>query len=412
MRYKFPTSKGLWLTRQAPFKLAYMQGSERAFAHDDGHHEWPGTGAPASSHGPTQNPAVKHLLLERPLALFSDECIVRGSVSPALPDIDAVMHIAYGYGTMGWLHRVDPSAHQQLKKAQYAEKGQHKLTPTSEKLVCKLLEPVIPSHELVEMLRRTDEGRRLHQQRFLPWRKFLHVWTLTATPDVSALTQVIAYLKQRETAYAILKHHERAQRPSAERDAMVNRITTALDAWRSLSPGLGTSAFLLSEEVLHALANFDLSWDNPACKASTSRVLPMLHPRHTPMGHWLRDVAHAHGQSSLAQLHEYLLRRDVKHKGRHIGLDLLKKWSAARQLLVPTDAVESLVSQIGSREQTAGLEGRFVLARILMFVLDLVRAGTSGEEPTWSVVQQTVWNRYAMIFDECVKQRDTDRQST
>lgn len=338
------------------------------------------------------------LPLARPLELFESECAVAGSVAHCLPDPDTAVRIVWGLSPDGTLRRLEPRMHQAMRKMRYILEKRHEPSETTVKVIAVTLAAVMPQGTTTRLLR--GELAESDLPRFLPWREYQR--GMGPVPDGSTTTafdEIVAYVVGRETFYARLFHHERAGRDSPERAALEQRMQQGLVSWRALNPGLMRSVFPLVEELLHGIAWLELRL-RPSTQAD-SIVLALLAPKRRPMGHWLGDVSQASGAESLAGLEQVLFKLDVRYKGENKGnpfikADTLKKWSASGQMLMPPHALSAVLSGV-PEEQRPRLEGRYFLARVLTYLMALVRAGTQGESPTWPGAQEQVRSRYTEV---------------
>ncbi|MCZ8294433.1 MAG: hypothetical protein O9312_13035 [Hylemonella sp.] len=311
-----------------------------------------------------------------------------------------LLRIVYDHSLEGVVRRLEPGAHQTLRKVRYTLDGSHKPSSTTERLIACGFVAVHPPEMTMQVLR--GELRESELPRVLPWRVLVRGMDAGPSLDEShAPLRVLAgYMREREAFFARLKHHERANRHSPERRTMEGRWQAGQAAWRTLNPSLSLSAFLLVEEILHGIAHFDVMWAmyTPQHLASpASRVLPLLEPKYRPMGHWLQEVGQACGVRGLRQLHEWLFQRDLRYKNRHISLDLLKKWSASRQFLMPFEALAPMLSTVPNRELVEPLEGRYFLTRLLTYLLDLVSAGSMDNPPDFAQAQAYIKSRYTEV---------------
>lgn len=339
------------------------------------------------------------LALARPLELFDAACTIAGSVVNCLPDPDTATHIVTGQSLAGNIRRLEPGLHQAMRKTCYILEKRHEPTDTTVKVIAQAFAPVILPGTMTRLLR--GELAESDLPRFLPWREFQRAMgPLPAGATDTAFDEMVAYLVEREAFYARLFHHERAGRASPERAALEQRIQLGLASWRELNPGLLQSVFPLVEELLHGIASLELRL-RPSTQPD-SLVLALLAPKHRPMGHWLRDVSRASGADSLAGLEQVLFKLDVRYKGENkedpfIKEPLLKHWSACRQILMPTKALAAVLKAV-PEEQRPQLEGRYFLARVLTYLMALVRAGTKGEATGWDEAQAQLRSRYTEVY--------------
>lgn len=338
------------------------------------------------------------LNLPHPLELFGEECAVKGCVSVGLPDPDAMVRIFYGHGLESLIRHFEPGKHHLLRQVRYWEEQRHEPTATTKRLIAQMMEPFHSFDEVMEM----SPGRpSALKQRFLPWRTMAKAIKSTTTAPVAnnAFYDVASHLSEREAFYARLKHHERAGRKSPERAYLEIHLPPAIASWRQLNPTLCRDAFWVIEEALHGIAHFEVRWAQPSIDVEPlSRVTGLITPARRPLGLWLQEVAQASRAGSLVELQDVLFRQDARHKKRHIGLDLLKKWSASRQMLLPIEAVEPLLSAVRDKQESQKLEGRYLLARLLTYLTALVRAGTAGEPPIWQQAQRQIESRYTEVY--------------
>lgn len=345
---------------------------------------------------PTPQPLP--LNLPHPLELFGEECAVKGCVSVGLPDPDALFRIFYGHGLDSFIRHFEPSKHQLLRQVRYWEERRHEPTATTKRLIAQMMEPL---HSLEEVMEMSPGHPSASKKRFLPWRTFVNGLESTkGIPDTSIVIRDVApYMRERESFYARFKHHERAGRKSPERAYLEMHVPAADAAWRQLNPNLCRDAFWVIEEALRCIAHFEMRWALPSKNVDpTSRVTGLMIPARRPLGLWLHEVAQASRAGSLVELQHVLFRQDARHKKRHISLDLLKKWSASRQMLLPIEAVEPILSAVRDQQESQKLEGRYLLARLLTYLTALLRAGTAGEPPSWQEAQSQIKSRYTEVY--------------
>lgn len=355
-----------------------------------------GSAAQEASQTDTQRPA---LLLARPLELFDSAVAVAGSVAKCLPDPDTVVHIVWGQRLDGVIRSKLPELHLAMRETRYILQGQHEPTDTTVKVIAQAFAPVMPQETTTRLLR--GELSESDLPRYLPWREWQRVMgPLPADAKNTSFDEIVSYLVGREAFYARLFHHERAGRASPEKAALERRKQQGIESWRELNPDLMRSVFDLVEELLHGIAWLEVR-QRPSTQPD-SLVLALLAPERRPMGHWLRDVSQASGASSLAGLAKVLEQKKVVYKAENkddafIKNDLLKHWSACRQMLMPPKALSAVLTAV-PEEQRRQLEGRYFLARMLTYLMALVRAGTKGEAPGWNEAQAQLRSRYAEMY--------------
>lgn len=339
------------------------------------------------------------LLLARALELFEPACATAGTVARCLPDPDTATLIAVGQSLDGIVRRLRPDEHLAMRKTKYILEGQHQPTATTLEVIAQTFAPVMPHETTTRLLR--GELAESDLPRFLPWREFQRATgPLPADSANTPFGEMVAYLVGREAFYARLFHHERAGRSSPERDNMEKRRLEGLQSWRSLNPGLMLTVFPLVEELLHGIAWLE-ERQHPSGNHE-SIVLALLETKRRPMGHWLHAVARASGARSLDGLQQVLFRLGVRYKGENkedpfIKTDTLKKWSASRQMLMPPEALSPVLGGVPEGQRLL-LEGRYFLARVLSFLMALVRAGTQGEAPSWVEAQDQLKRRYTEVY--------------
>lgn len=236
---------------------------------------------------------------------------------------------------------------------------------------------------------------------FLPWRELQR--TLGPVPGDakgSAADKLVAYFVEREGFYARLIHHEKAGRVSQEKKSIEQQLGHALASWRILNPRLTRAAMPLVEELLRCVASLEVRL-RPT-QPSGASVLTLLAPGRRPMGHWLREVGYASEAPSIAKLAKRLEDLAVLYKGQNkedpvIKVDLLKKWSASQQMLMPAKALQPVLTGV-PHAQRSQLEGRYFLARWLSFIVDLVCASTQGDPLAWRAAQEQVASRYTELY--------------
>lgn len=352
--------------------------------------------------------------LARAPELFGLECVVPGTVALCLPDPDMLLRVVWGHGLENLTRRLSPLLHQTLRQAADILEGKHIPRDKTVREIAAAFAPFLEPETTSQLLRGELSDPTLPPA--LPWS--LYQRSMGPLPDSAADTsydKVVAYLVEREALYARFGEHERAGRASPERASYQSRLQAGQNAWRGLNPGLTLPAFLLIEEFLHGIAHFEALWGSSGVgdpDAQVCTVLSLLAPSRRPMGHWLGEVVQASGAQSLAKLAERLFKLDVRYKGENktdpfIKVDTLKKWSASRQILMPLDALAPVLTGV-SKAMNRTLEGRYFVARMLTFLVDLLRAGTRGELPTWDAAQAQIKSRYTEVYRQTLASRDRD----
>ncbi|MDO8320951.1 hypothetical protein [Rhodoferax sp.] len=341
--------------------------------------------------------------------LFRLECVVPGTVALCLPDPDMLSRIIWGHGLENLTRRLSPLLHQTLRQAADILEG--KRTPRNKTVreIATAFAPFLEPETTSQLLRGELNATTLPSA--LPWH--LYQRSMGPLPDTGAdpsYAEVVAYLVEREAFYARVGEHERASRASPEKASFQSRVQAGQDAWRRVNPELTLPAFLLIEEFLHGMAHFETLWGSVGDPdAQVWTVLNLLAPGRRPLGHWLGEVVQASGAQSLAKLAERLFALDVRYKGENkkdpfIKVDTLKKWSASRQILMPLDALAPVLTGV-PRAMKRTLEGGYCVARMLTFLVDLLRAGTRGDPPMWDAAQAQIKSRYTEVYRQALASR-------
>ena len=347
--------------------------------------------------------------LVRTPELFGLECAVPGTVALCLPDPDMLSRIVWGLGMENLMRRLSPLLHQTMRQAADILDSKHVPRDKTVKEISATFAPFLEPEITSQLLR--GEFKDMALSPALPW----HLYQRSMRPleDPSAglsYDMVVTYLVEREAFYARFGEHERASQASPERKSFQLRVQAGLDAWRGFNPGLTQPVFLLIEEFLHGIAHFEVQWGSVVVGGTDAQVwtvLRLLAPRRRPIGHWLGEVVRASGAKSLDKFAERLSTLDVRYKCENkkdpfIKLDTLKKWSASRKILMPLDALAPVLTGV-PKEMKYKLEGGYCVARMLTFLVDLLRAGTRGKPPMWDAAQEQIKSRYTEVFRQTLK---------
>lgn len=289
----------------------------------------------------------------------------------------------------------DPNRHQFLRKLHYVASKKHKLSKGMRDLTLRELERFMPAPEIANAL--NHEPQRLppdsHWANLLKGlpggngELFHDIAACLAACDAHGL-----YLQ----ALVINGQHAQAE------EHLRHLLGPAHEAWKSLNPTLSMRVMLLVEVALKTLAWLECQTTTPGPNLTAqppSLVASLLDPGHRPLGHWLREVCQAAGCHDLGALsNDLCFREEAMHHGRPITHNLLKKWSASKEVAMPAIALAPVLRAVRLKVPAQTLESLFYVARLLTFLCDLTRSGTLGAVPPWAEVQAQIKSRYVEAY--------------
>lgn len=279
------------------------------------------------------------------------------------------------------LRKQAPRQHLSMKKFVYAVTGRHRASEGTKKLLVKEFSGFIDE----ELMKQALNGQPVAFDRTSSWQDVLR--GLGDGEDI--LTDIASCFAACDLhVMDVIKIVGKDSRVEAEA-YFTSLFGPGISAWRVMSPRTGMQISILVEVALQALVWLEhrLVTRTGAPLIASSATLPLLGVSQRPMGNWLTELLAQAKCKSLPQLERRLAAKGIKHLGRPISADLMRKWSAASARLMPRPAMQAVVGVIEADLQRLRARSRWYVARYFTFLGALVRAGTVGPRPEWGEVQ-------------------------
>ena len=332
--------------------------------------------------------------LARPLSVFGSTFEVHLSASCTLNPGTAFLAVM-DTSLLTFLRKETPALFQHLRTLIYAGTGKHRPSKTTRKRVQHDLK-LLDSEAVSAILDGRKPPPEPHRS---DWRLVLLGMGEGESNFVRDIATNLASWDDQALHIRALTQAGKKDQAHASTEAMLG---TSPLAWQALNPRVLNALQILIpvESSLQTLARLMCSADSPSLDLPSreSQITQLLEPGRRPLGHWLREVQHASGCTSLSDLAQRLLSVGARHHGRTISHDLLKKWSSSKNVVMPLTAVKPVLCSLRIREHAERLQNRYHVARFLTFLCDLTLAGTPGEAPAWVDIQAQIKSRYSQVY--------------
>lgn len=351
----------------------------------------------------------------RPLKVFGAAFKVELSTCLTLSP-DTVIRAATGKGLLAWMRTfLAPSA---MKQFRYGELGKHHLSTTSKSSLVRevwqagqpaksLLSGVPPKQQMLkdmgwlgELLAGRLEGNVEDALRSCSaWQLVASTWgSLSGDHPLDALVREMVRLDL--VAAHTLENAQLGVRHEARQD--LDRLAgAALKPWSLLLPDLTPSTALLLDSTLLGIAQMERAprIGDYGAEASESKVLSLLNPRRKPLGNWFSELQSAVGCKNNQELASLLFRQNKQMGDQFVSRDRLKKWASVQpKNLMPVDGMKVVCSTVANATARNRLESRFLVARFLTFLVDMVRSSVESPDLSWGEAQMKVRARYQAIY--------------
>ena len=127
--------------------------------------------------------------------------------------------------------------------------------------------------------------------------------------------------------------------------------------------------------------------------------MSLLNPLRKPLGNWFSELHLAVGCKNNQELACLLFRLRKLSDGKPNSHDRLKKWASV-QLgnVMPVDGMKVVCSTVADATARDRLESRFLVARFLTFIVDMVRSSVESPDLGSGEAQMKVRARYQAIY--------------
>ncbi len=333
------------------------------------------------------------LVFPRPLRVFGSA--FRVEVSSALTLAPSTVLQAATGTTLLMLLR-DAGTLAPLRQLAYALKGKHRLTATTRKTVLRHV-----GKFAVEVASVLDGDISLEDYvAESPWITLEEAVSIKSPDEFVGL--IVAGMAGVDRQFLA----GRASFIAGDKEAGVRSIApyfghSQQEEWRAFGNEIALMAAWYVETCIVVLAGAIRSASAALGLPSPQHrvVLDLLALGSKPIGHWMAQVCAAANCKSYSELHEKLLRDDVRYLGgRHISVDTLKAWSSMKpEMVMPLDAAEALLRIVPKTAQPERMLTQWGLARFLAFLCDFLCSSDVDGQVNWARAQFILHERYTAV---------------
>lgn len=335
--------------------------------------------------------------LAHPLSLFGHSMKVHRS-TPLTICPDTLLQALLGSSMASLLRRWGLG--NQFRQVQYGIERKHRLSETTQKNLRRTLGPVFNLYDAI--LDGTSDGSELRNSSL--WDLVAIGLNVEAISDKNTIVDFVASEMLKldrigKTAFDLVRDGDEA----SARRVLSSVLSDAEDAWRTLTPGFDNFSMpclALIETTMQVFARADAMFLK-GCVPSTasSQFSALVAEGAKPIGNWLAEVKDDLGCATNRALSDLLAREGITLRDALISHDTLKGWSAMKPgMLMSFDGCMAVLIAVRCSERAKVMRNRFVAARLMGFLCDLVRSSTHGGELPWADAQYLVEQRYAQLF--------------